>query len=87
MKAVKGVSGLQGYVGIDLILGAAPDGAGDSVIEINPRVTTSYIGLRHLCRDNLAEKMLRVAKGEEVSPPSWHAGPLRFDADGNVSWG
>ena len=34
-----------GYVGIDLVLGESPDGSQDCVIEINPRLTTSYVGL------------------------------------------
>ena len=42
LEAVRGVDGLRGYVGVDLILGHE----GDCVIEINPRLTTSYLGLR-----------------------------------------
>jgi predicted ATP-grasp superfamily ATP-dependent carboligase len=40
-KAVKAVKGLKGYVGVDMIL---TDGE-PVVIEINPRLTASYIGL------------------------------------------
>lgn len=54
----------NGYVGIDLILGEAPDGSDDYVIEINPRLTTSYIGLRQLYKTNLAAAMLQVIAGE-----------------------
>ncbi len=67
-RAVDAVEGLQGYVGVDVVLGAAADD-GDCVIEINPRLTTSYIGLRALARFNLAEAMLAVAAGQ--APPAW----------------
>jgi tyramine---L-glutamate ligase len=46
-----------GYLGIDLVLGKPNDGSDDRVIEINPRLTTSYVGLRVLSRTNLAAAM------------------------------
>jgi predicted ATP-grasp superfamily ATP-dependent carboligase len=75
LAAVAGIDGLQGYVGVDLVLGADGD---DFAIEINPRLTTSYIGLRQLCRGNLAELMLKGARGEAMEPPLWAAGDIRF---------
>jgi tyramine---L-glutamate ligase len=83
-RAVQAVPELCGYVGVDLILGAAADGSADQVIEINPRLTTSYIGLRALAHDNLAAAMLRVLVGEPVAEPSWRPGPVRFRADGTL---
>jgi tyramine---L-glutamate ligase len=85
-RAVRAVPDLCGHVGVDLILGEAADGREDQVIEINPRLTTSYIGLRALARDNLAEAMLRVACGEAVSL-TWRPGPVHFRVDGNVAPG
>ncbi len=79
--ALDGIAGLAGYVGVDLILGH--DGH-DVVIEINPRLTTSYIGLRALCRDNLAAAWLRVLDGERDVRLSWRVGPVSFFADGRV---
>ena len=80
-QAVAAVAGLQGYVGVDLVL--ADDG-GDQVIEINPRLTTSYIGLRRLAGGNLAEAMLRVFTGEVAEELDWCQQAVRFTADGSI---
>ena len=56
----------QGYVGIDLVLGSAEDGSADVVVEINPRLTTSYVGLRQLLKTNLAAAMIEAAAGRPV---------------------
>jgi predicted ATP-grasp superfamily ATP-dependent carboligase len=76
------VPGLRGYVGVDLIV---PDDNPDRpiVVEINPRLTTSYIGYRRLTDDNLAARMLDA----DASPPpiAWREGFVTFDAAGNTS--
>jgi predicted ATP-grasp superfamily ATP-dependent carboligase len=74
---------LQGYVGVDLVLGAAEDASGDHAIEINPRLTTSYIGLRRLSRNNLARAWLDVLRGGDVTV-MWENGMVEFEADGRV---
>ncbi|MCS6976507.1 MAG: ATP-grasp domain-containing protein [Gemmatales bacterium] len=76
--------GVKGYLGVDLILGEAADGSGDVVIEINPRLTTSYLGLRKLARCPLAEAMLAAAHGHTLPNLSWKPGRVRFDARGPV---
>lgn len=84
-RAVACVPGLLGYVGVDLVLGDAPDGSQDSAIEINPRLTTSYVGLRALADFNLAGAMLAVASGEPCPPVRWKPEWVRFSADGTVN--
>ena len=79
-RAVEALAGLRGYVGVDVVLGD-----NDQVIEINPRLTTSYVGLRALAETNLAEAMLRVVGGEEVSL-RWRPGMVCFGADGTLDW-
>ncbi|MCS7166184.1 MAG: ATP-grasp domain-containing protein [Gemmatales bacterium] len=75
---------LRGYIGIDLVLGAAPDGSEDYVIEINPRLTTSYLGQRALCEQNLAELALAILQGDRVRAPSWRLGTVKFTVRGTV---
>ena len=81
--AIEALPQPRGYLGVDLILGEADDGSGDYVIEINPRLTTSYVGLRALARTNLAAAMLAVAAGQS---PNLCFGDeqVEFTADGAV---
>jgi predicted ATP-grasp superfamily ATP-dependent carboligase len=79
-QAIAAVDGLRGYVGVDLVLSEA----GDFAIEINPRLTTSYIGLRTLCENNLAHAMLRVALGQPIEELRWRQAAVRFRANGKV---
>jgi tyramine---L-glutamate ligase len=52
-SAVKLIPGLKGYIGVDLVL----SGDRAHLIEINPRLTTSYIGLRQISKVNFAKAM------------------------------
>jgi hypothetical protein len=83
VRAIEALDRPLGYLGVDLALGDDRLGAGDVVIEINPRLTTSYVGLRALARENLAAATLAVAEGRQVVL-SWHDGPIQFDATGQV---
>jgi predicted ATP-grasp superfamily ATP-dependent carboligase len=73
-RMVAGTGGLQGFVGVDLVLGDS----GDFAIEINPRLTTSYVGLRQCCRQNLAEEMLHILRGESIGPLAWLDDEVRW---------
>jgi predicted ATP-grasp superfamily ATP-dependent carboligase len=70
-----------GYVGIDCILAESPDD--DHVIEVNPRLTTSYVGLRRAARTNLAAAMWQVALGNPQALV-WSDEMIRFDAHGTL---
>jgi predicted ATP-grasp superfamily ATP-dependent carboligase len=83
-RAVEAVAGLRGYVGVDLVLGASPDGVEDVVLEINPRLTTSYVGLRAFAKTNLAEALMQVMEGRPCSLLQWRHGSVVFHADGRV---
>jgi predicted ATP-grasp superfamily ATP-dependent carboligase len=73
----------RGYVGVDLILGQADDGSGDVVVEVNPRLTTSYVGLRRLLQTNLATAMLAAAAGRAVEL-RWARQRVEFTAEGQI---
>jgi predicted ATP-grasp superfamily ATP-dependent carboligase len=78
--AVSCVGGLLGYVGVDVVL--APDGR-DWAIEINPRLTTSYVGLRRLARFNLAAAMLAVVRGDSSTDLGWNKERIEFTPEGS----
>ncbi len=60
-KVVESISGLRGYVGVDLVL------ARDTpyVVDVNARLTTSYAGLQKVAGFNVAEALVNaVLKGK-----------------------
>jgi tyramine---L-glutamate ligase len=79
LAACRAVPGLRGYVGVDLVV---PDAALERpvVVEINPRLTTSYLGYRVLAQESLAERMLFPDRFAERIV--WRAGGVEFDAAG-----
>jgi len=84
LAAVHLVGDARGFVGVDLLLDTS-GAQKDWVVEVNPRLTTSYVGLRALCTSNLAAAWLAVVSGELPSPlPAWHPGTVRFHPDGTV---
>lgn len=72
------IPGLWGYVGVDLIDG--PDGP--VVLEINPRLTTSYAGLRDAAGVNPASLVLDLLKRQipDIQRPL-QITPQRIDLD------
>lgn len=73
-QAVSLVPGLRGYVGVDMIL------TDDEcyLIEINPRVTTSYVGLRQVININLAEAIWRSCKEDFLPKNVFISGKVSF---------
>ncbi len=82
-RAMEALPAALGYVGVDLVLGKAADGSEDFIIEVNPRLTTSYVGLRAATDGNLAAALIANAAGN-VSRPVFHTNRLEFSADGMV---
>lgn len=78
VNACRLVPGLRGYVGVDLIL---PSDGVPRVVEINPRLTTSYLGYRRATPENLVERILFPGRFRE--PPVWGTRAVAFDAVGN----
>ena len=61
-RAVEAVSGLKGYVGVDIIL----TNEGPVVLEVNPRLTTSYVGLRRVVNFNPTEAIVDAVIGRKL---------------------
>ncbi len=80
-KALAALPPTRGYVGVDLILGNDDRGDEDFVLEVNPRLTTSYVGLRQSVTLNLAEVMLGLAPLPTQFPIGRHR--IQFLADGS----
>lgn len=70
----------KGFVGLDLILADQP--GDDCVIEVNPRLTTSYVGLRHMVEGNLAARI--IGQGNGPVRCSAEASSVRWSPDGQV---
>ncbi len=55
-KAVSSIPGLRGFVGVDMVL----CGGQCLLIEINPRITVAYTGVRQIVNCNLAQAVMRA---------------------------
>jgi predicted ATP-grasp superfamily ATP-dependent carboligase len=77
-RVATAIPGLNGYFGIDYIQAAA----GPIVVEVNPRVTSSYAGLRAALELNAAEWVLAAATGGPAPSKKAHRGQaVRLNLD------
>lgn len=72
--------GVRGYAGVDLVLGDR----GATVIEINPRLTTSYVGLRHSFDVNIAGLIVDAALENPLPARLARSRSCRFRSDGRI---
>jgi predicted ATP-grasp superfamily ATP-dependent carboligase len=82
-RAIAAVGVDCGWAGVDLVLGPRADGRDDRVLEVNPRVTTSFVGQAGLFESSLVAAMISAATGAEalldpVANPSPTAGSFRL---------
>jgi predicted ATP-grasp superfamily ATP-dependent carboligase len=84
-QAIEALPHPTGYLGVDLVLGEDPNGGDDKVIEVNPRLTTSYVGLRAATKPptNLAASMVAVSCGRPAEL-CFRQVSVEFDADGTA---
>jgi predicted ATP-grasp superfamily ATP-dependent carboligase len=61
-KIVRSLRGLRGYIGVDLVLTEK----GPVVIEVNPRLTTSYVGVRKVVSFNPAQAIINSVLEREL---------------------
>ncbi len=71
---------VRGFIGLDLLLGDRP--SEDYVIEVNPRLTTSYVGLRRMIHGNLAARLFDLETGPVSCCTSVDS--VRWTPDGQV---
>ena len=82
-QAVAALGEARGYIGVDLVLGDAADGSADVVIEVNPRLTTSYVGLRAAHSASLAQAIIDAAEGRPCLMED-DVEPIEFAATGET---
>lgn len=70
--AIRSLPDPVGFIGFDMVIDAAQGAA--TIIELNPRLTCSYLGLRQRCGTNLATLLLEP--NSEVI--AWGDQPLEF---------
>lgn len=72
--------GLHGYVGFDVLKPLAPQGT-PLLCEVNPRLTTSYVGYRRLSSTNLMAVWLSP---EGAGPVHWRSDRISFSKTGSL---
>lgn len=79
VRACRALPGLRGYVGVDLVLTESDA----IVIEVNPRLTTAYIGVRAALQENVAALALAACAGDLRQPPAARR-RVRFTSSGRI---
>ncbi|MDP1796810.1 MAG: ATP-grasp domain-containing protein [Planctomycetaceae bacterium] len=80
-SAAATIPGLQGYIGFDIVFPLTTAFMEPRLVEINPRLTTSCLGIRKLCRAN----WLRLLIANPKRPLIWHTDRrIHFTATGDV---
>jgi predicted ATP-grasp superfamily ATP-dependent carboligase len=68
-KIVESIPGLRGYIGVDLVFTSQKA----FVVDVNPRLTTSYVGLSKVASYNVAEALIdSVLKDKLPTKPENH---------------
>jgi len=78
-KNVVEVLGCQGYCGVDVVVADKV-----YVVDVNPRITTSLVGITACMKEEIADILVAASKGG--GPDQVHlAGSARFDTQGKVT--
>ena len=72
------VLGCQGYAGIDVVAGEQL-----YVVDVNPRPTTSLVGIAAVMEEEIADILVRASHGEALAEVHL-SGRVRFDKDGGL---
>jgi predicted ATP-grasp superfamily ATP-dependent carboligase len=79
-QVVNNMPGLRGYIGFDFLLSPGSDKP-VQILEINSRLTTSYLGYRAIAEESLAK---RLVHSEINSPLQWTSKQVQFDTQGKL---
>jgi hypothetical protein len=73
------VLGCQGYCGVDVVVGDKV-----YVIDVNPRITTSLVGIAACMEEEIADLLVKASQGD--APKTVHlTGSVRFDRSGTIT--
>lgn len=78
-RRVSEILGIQGYCGIDMVVADKV-----YIVDVNPRITTSLVGIASCMQEEIADLLIAASKGE--GPVCVHLnGRARFDTNGQVT--
>jgi hypothetical protein len=80
--AALAVPGLRGYIGVDMIL----EQNQAWLIEINPRITTSYVGLHRIIEQNLASAIWHACQENVLLDRTSLKGSITFSKENLGIW-
>ena len=86
-RVAAALGGFSGYLGLDIVVDDEGQASKDDaspvahVIEINPRLCTSYVGYRALCASNLAGTLWQLPQSNVLH---WKDRSLTFDTRGDI---
>ena len=75
---VAGVLGCQGYCGVDMVVADKV-----YVVDVNPRITTSLVGITACMKEEIADILVAASKGGGPDKVNFF-GTARFDTQGKV---
>lgn len=78
-RKVAEVLGCQGYCGVDMVVADKV-----YVVDVNPRITTSIVGIAACMEEEIASLIVAASKGEGPAEVHLH-GRVRFDSSGKVT--
>jgi len=73
------VLGCQGYCGVDIVLADQV-----YVVDVNPRITTSLVGIAACMDEEIANLLVAASKGEGLNEVHFH-GRVGYDTNGKVT--
>jgi predicted ATP-grasp superfamily ATP-dependent carboligase len=77
LERAAGPDSARGWLGVDMILGFRADGRDDRVLEVNPRVTSSFVSHAAGATSSLVRLMLAIVTGHPLPPVAFASRDFR----------